>query len=49
MSDTDPQAVFDAGCTSEELRDTVTICALFNFYNRLIEGYGVKGCADLFT
>jgi uncharacterized peroxidase-related enzyme len=38
------QAVFGAGCTPEELRDTVPICALFNCYNSLFEGY-----ADLFT
>jgi uncharacterized peroxidase-related enzyme len=49
MVPADAQAVFDAGCTPEELRDTVTICALFNFYNRLIEGHGLKGHADLFT
>jgi uncharacterized peroxidase-related enzyme len=49
MTDADAQSVFDAGCTPEELRDTVTICALFNFYNRLIEGHGIKGTADLFT
>ena len=30
--------------TFEELRDTVPICALFNCYNSLFEGY-----ADLFT
>lgn len=45
----DAQAVFDAGCTAEELRHTITICALFNFYNRLIEGHGIKGYANLFT
>ena len=49
MMAADAQAVFYAGCTAEELRHTITICALFNFYNRLIEGHGIKGYADLFT
>jgi hypothetical protein len=49
MTDTDAQAVFDAGGTREELRETVTICALYIFYNRLIAGHGIKGYADLFT
>ena len=30
-----------AGLTDEELYDGVTVCALFNFYNRWIDGTGV--------
>ena len=49
MTGADAQAVFDASRTPEEQPDTVTICAPFNFYNRVIEGHGIKGCADVFT
>lgn len=48
MTDGDFKAAVDAGCTAEEIRDAVTICALFNLYNRLIEGHGIKGHDALF-
>ncbi|WP_284666483.1 peroxidase [Myxococcus sp. SDU36] len=32
----------DAGWTDEAVFDTVTVCALFNFYNRWIDGTGVQ-------
>ncbi|AKQ66760.1 hypothetical protein A176_003672 [Myxococcus hansupus] len=32
----------DAGWTDEAIFDTVTVCALFNFYNRWIDGTGVR-------
>ena len=35
------QAVFDAGHCERSLHDTIVICALFNFMNRIIEGHGV--------
>lgn len=43
MTDGDFAAARDAGCTPDEIRDAVTVCALFNLYNRLIEGHGIKG------
>jgi uncharacterized peroxidase-related enzyme len=38
----DAEAVRAAGCTDEEIYDAVTVCALFNFYNRWIDGTGVQ-------
>jgi alkylhydroperoxidase family enzyme len=35
-----------AGLTDEELFDGVTVCALFNFYNRWIDGTGVPDVPD---
>jgi alkylhydroperoxidase family enzyme len=37
----DVDAAHDAGLTDEALYDAVTVCALFNFYNRWIDGTGV--------
>lgn len=34
-------AVRDAGWTDEAIYDAVSVCALFNFYNRWIDGTGV--------
>jgi uncharacterized peroxidase-related enzyme len=38
---TDREAVFAAGWSERALHDAVSICALFNFMNRLVEGMGV--------
>lgn len=35
------KAVFDAGWSERALHDAVSVCALFNFMNRLVEGMGV--------
>ncbi|MHA1563788.1 MAG: carboxymuconolactone decarboxylase family protein [Alphaproteobacteria bacterium] len=48
MTQADAQAVFDAGWDERALHDAVLVCAMFNFYNRLIEGHGVKGYDALF-
>ncbi len=48
MTEADARAVFDAGWDERALHDAVLVCAMFNFYNRLIEGHGVKGYAGLF-
>ncbi|MEQ8691448.1 MAG: hypothetical protein RIC89_11500 [Pseudomonadales bacterium] len=39
--DADAQAVFDAGVSEQALFDAITVCALFNFMNRIVEGCGV--------
>ena len=39
--------VRDAGWTDSELYFAVTVCALFNFYNRWIDATGVHGMSDL--
>ena len=46
MVQADVDAIFDAGWDEDVFHYTVMICGLFNFYNRLIEGYGVKNTAD---
>ena len=46
MVQADVDAIFDAGWDEDCFHYTVMICGLFNFYNRLIEGYGVKNTAD---
>jgi uncharacterized peroxidase-related enzyme len=41
VTDTDAQAVFAQGVSEQALFDAITICALFNFMNRIVEGCGV--------
>ena len=38
----DVDALRDAGWSDEAIYDAVTVCALFNFYNRWIDGTGVQ-------
>lgn len=35
-----------AGCTDEDLYFAITVCALFNFYNRWIDASGVHALSD---
>lgn len=37
----DADAVFAAGWSEEALHDTVLVCALFNFMNRVLDGSGI--------
>ena len=46
MVQADVDAIFDAGWDEDCFHYTVMICGLFNFYNRLIDGYGVKNTAE---
>jgi len=41
LSDID--AIRDAGWSEDAIHDAIVICALFNFYNRLLDGHGIKG------
>jgi uncharacterized peroxidase-related enzyme len=43
MTEADAQAVYDAGWDEQALFDAVSVCALFNFMNRIVEGAGIKG------
>ena len=43
MVEADAQAVFDAGWDEDALHDVIVVCALFNSYNRIVEGHGIKG------
>ena len=38
----DAQAVYDAGFTEEGLFDIISVTALYNFMNRILEGAGIK-------
>jgi hypothetical protein len=42
----DACAVRDAGWTDEQLYYAITVCALFNFYNRWIDATGVHALSD---
>ncbi|MFO1117709.1 MAG: peroxidase-related enzyme [Beijerinckiaceae bacterium] len=42
MTQGDADAVFSAGWDEQALHDAVSVCALFNFMNRLVEGLGLK-------
>lgn len=48
MTQADADAVFAAGWDDRALHDAVSVCALFNFMNRLVEGHGIKGDAEYF-
>ncbi len=41
-------AVLAEGWTERDLHDAILTVCLFNFMNRLLEGHGVKGSADLY-
>lgn len=41
-------AVFAAGWTERELHDAILTVCLFNFMNRLLDGHGAKGSAEVF-
>jgi uncharacterized peroxidase-related enzyme len=41
VSEADAAAVYDAGWGDDALYSTVLVTALFNFYNRLVEGVGL--------
>ena len=38
----DIQAITDVGWSEEAAHDTIVIAALFNYYNRLLDGHGIK-------
>ncbi|MBA3990726.1 MAG: peroxidase-related enzyme [Propionibacteriales bacterium] len=42
----DAQHVLDAGWSERALHDTVSVCALFNFMNRFVNGLGVTADPD---
>lgn len=44
----DADAVFAAGWDEKALHDAVSVCALFNFMNRFVEGLGIQASADYF-
>lgn len=42
----DMQPLWAAGWTDEQIYYAVTVCALFNFYNRWIDATGVHALSD---
>jgi uncharacterized peroxidase-related enzyme len=48
VTQADANAVYAAGWGEDALHDAAAICALFSFYNRLVDGHGVKGDAAMF-
>ena len=42
LTEADARAALDAGWSDADLYDAVTVCALFNYFNRWIDGTGVE-------
>jgi uncharacterized peroxidase-related enzyme len=42
LSQEDKDKVIASGFTEEELKDAIAVCAAFNFFNRIVEGHGIK-------
>jgi alkylhydroperoxidase family enzyme len=42
----DMQPLYDLGWTDEAIYYAITVCALFNFYNRWIDASGVHALSD---
>jgi alkylhydroperoxidase family enzyme len=42
LQEVDVQAVVAAGWTEEAVYDAITVCSLFNFYNKWIDATGVS-------
>jgi alkylhydroperoxidase family enzyme len=42
----DMKPLYQAGWTDEAIYDAITVCALFNFYNRWIDATGVQPMSD---
>lgn len=49
MVQADADAVFAAGWEEKALFDAVSVCALFNFMNRLVEGVGLRATDAYFA
>ncbi|MFQ5636439.1 MAG: carboxymuconolactone decarboxylase family protein [bacterium] len=49
MTQHDADAFFAAGWDETALHDAVSVCALFNFMNRLVEGIGIRADATYFS
>ena len=48
MGQEDAAQVFAAGWDEQALHDAISVCALFNFMNRLVEGMGIKTSPSYF-
>lgn len=43
LSQRDFDAIIEVGFTEKAIQDVILVGSLFNFYNRLLDGYGIKG------
>lgn len=48
MTEEDAQEVFAAGWDERALHDAVSVCGVFNFLNRLVDGLGITGDRNRF-
>ncbi len=48
VRDAEVAAVYEAGWDEQAFHDAVSVCALFNFMNRLVEGLGITASPDYF-
>ena len=44
----DADAVYNAGWSEEALHEAILVGCLFNFYNRLLDGHGIKGSKAIY-
>ncbi len=49
MTPDDVRAVLDAGWQEQTVEDAIAVCCLFNFMNRLVDGYGITGSPEHFA
>jgi alkylhydroperoxidase family enzyme len=49
MTQADADAVFAAGWSERALHDAALTVCLFNFMNRLLDGHGCKGAAEIYA
>ncbi len=48
LEQADADLVYAAGWSERALHDAISVCCLFNFMNRLIDGHGITGHAELY-
>ena len=48
LTQSDADAVFNAGWSEDDLQEVILIGCLFNFYNRLLDGHGIKGNSAIY-
>jgi uncharacterized peroxidase-related enzyme len=46
MTQADADAIFNAGWDEKSFHFAIMICAMFNMYNRILEGYGIENTPD---
>ena len=46
VTQADADAIFDAGWDEDAFHSVISICALFNYYNRILDGHGIQGTPD---